>query len=219
MKNTTLVSVTIAATAVISACNPAGDPVVDMCQKITQNLVGTIETWEEPKKSEGRRFATVEVAYLAASGERGVGVCKHPKENETYRTSPTDMTLNGVEVAQKDLMSAAFGATKTIAKDTAEHTKEKSIELAQEASEKAKTLAADAQVLAEEARVKAEELSAKAKTMAGEAKETASKLAVEARAKATEMAAKASELSEVAAEKARAAALEATKTVQDKLEN
>lgn len=218
MKNHSLFSLSIACVTLLSACNPASDPVVDMCQKITQNLVGTIETWEEPKKSEGRRFATVEVGYQSANGETGVGVCKHPKENETYRTSPTDMTLNGVEIPQRDLMSAALGATKRIAKDTAEHTREKSIELAQQASDKAKALADDAQVMAEEAKVKAEELAAKAETLAGEAKDRASQLAVEARTKATELANQASKLSAEATEKARAAALEASKAVQEQLE-
>jgi hypothetical protein len=219
MKYTLPATATIAAACLLSACNPADKPMVDMCQKITTNLVGEIESWADPKKTEGRRFATVELGYTAANGETGMAVCKHPKENETtYRVSPSDMTLNGMEIPQRDLMSASFGATKQIAKDTAEHTREKSAELAQQASEKAKELADEAQVMAEDARVKAEELATKAETLAGEAREKASVLAVEARTKASELASQASELSAVATEKARAAALEATKAVQEQLE-
>ncbi len=206
------------ASVTLTACNPAGDPLVDMCQKITGNLVGTIESWAEPEKTESGNLATTQVGYTSATGEKGIALCKHPKENGSFRTSPTEVTLNGELVPQRDLMAAAFGATKQIVKDTAEHTKEKSIELTQQASEKAKALADDAQVLAEEAKVKAEELTAKAETLAGEAREQAAKLADEARAKASELASQASELSAAATEKARAAALEATKAVQDQLE-
>lgn len=218
MKYSMLIGCSLTAAVLISGCGPAGDQMVNMCQKITQNLIGTVEVWQEPIKSEGGRFATVELAYDAASGDKGVAVCKHPKESGSYRTAPSEMTLNGVTVPQRDLISASFGATKEIVKDTAEHTKEKAGELAQEASVKAKELADEAQAMAEDAKVKAEELAAKAETLAGEAKEKASVLAEEARAKATELAAQAQDLSSVATEKAREAALEATKAVQQQLE-
>lgn len=220
MNKPVFASLTLTSVLLLSACNPAADPLLDMCKKVTQNLVGTIESWDEPIKSEGRRFATLELGYLSANGDSGKAICKHPIEsdNQTYRTPPSELILNGVNVPQRDLMAASFGATKQIAKDTAEHTKKRTMELAQEASDKAKQMADEAQVLADEARVKAEQLAAKAETMAGEAKERASALAVEARAKATELASQASELSAVATEKARAAALDATKAVQEKLE-
>jgi len=220
MKYPLSASASLAGALLLSACNPAADPMVDMCQKVTKNLVGTIESWGEPAKSDNRRFRTIELAYQSATGENGVAVCKHPIEenNETYRNSPSELTLNGVSIPQRDLIAASFGATKTIAKDTADHTKEKSIELAQQASEKAREMADEAQVLAAEAKVKAEELTAKAEVLAGEAKERAAVLAVEARNKATELASQASELSAVATEKARVAALEATKAVQKQLE-
>ena len=212
----------------ITACNPTSTPMIDMCQKITQSLVGTVSEWQEPKKSEGRKVTTVEVAYTTSDGQTGNAVCQHPKEYVTnegrqedtgnYRVAPESMTLNGVPVNSKDLVSASLGATTQIVKDTAENTKEKSVQLAKDASEKAKELADQAEVMAADARVKAEELAVKAEALAGEAKVTATELAKDARVKASELAAKASELSAEATEKARAAALEATKAVQEQLE-
>lgn len=212
----------------VAGCNPTSTPMIDMCQKITQNLVGNVSEWKEPGKSESKKFATVEVGYTTSDGQTGMAVCQHPKEYVTnegrqedtgnYRVAPETMTLNGVSVNAKDLVSASLGATTQIVKDTAENTKEKSVQLAKDASEKAKELSDQAEVMAAEARVKAEELAVKAESMAGDAKVKATEMAQEARAKATELAAQASELSAVATEKARAAALEATKAVQQQLE-
>lgn len=215
-----LLSVISVAGIALSACSPASDQHIDMCQKITQNLVGAVSEWKEPIKSEGRKFASVELAYSTSDGMTGNAVCQHPyQQDETYRIAPASMLLNGVEVTQKDLMSASFGATKQAVKETADHTKEKSVQLAQDASVKAKEMADQAQVMAAEAKVKAEELSVKAEALAGEAKAKAAVLAQEASVKAAELAAQASEFSAVAKEKAREAAVAAAKTVQDKLEN
>ena len=216
------------ATLLMAGCNPTSTPLIDMCQKITQNLVGNVSEWKELGKSETKKLATVEVGYTTSDGQTGTAVCQHPKEYVTnegrqedtgkYRVAPETMTLNGVPVSSKDLVSASLGATTQIVKDTAENTKEKSVELAKEASEKAKELADQAEVMAADAKVKAEELAVKAESLAGDAKVKATELAQEARVKASELAAQASELSAVATEKARAAALEATKAVQEQLE-
>ena len=65
MKYTRSAATSLGIAVLLAGCNPAGNPMVDMCQKITQNLVGTIETWEEPKVTEGRQFATTELGYQA----------------------------------------------------------------------------------------------------------------------------------------------------------
>ena len=207
-------------TVALSGCNPTSTPLVDMCQKITQNLVGSISEWQEPTKTEGRNQATVELAYTTANGDTGVASCEHPREdNGNYRVAPITMALNGVPVGAKDLISASFGATKQVIKDTADNTKEKTIELANDASVKAREVADQAQVMAADAKVKAEELTAKAEVLAGEAQIKAKELATQARAKASELSSQAADLSAVAQEKAREAALNATKAVQNKLEN
>lgn len=201
-------------------CNPTSTPMIDMCQKITQNLVGTVGEWQEPQKSATRKYTTVQLAYSTEDGQAGTATCEHPLEmnsNDNFRVAPESMTLNGAPVSQGDLISASFGATKQIVKDTAENTKEKSIQLANDASDKARELADQAQVMAEDAKVKAAELAVKAEAMAGDAQVKAIELATQARAKASDLASQASELSNVATEKAREAALEATKAVQDKL--
>lgn len=204
----------------LTGCNPTSTPLIDMCQKITQNLVGPISEWQEPQKSEGARYATVQLSYTAESGQSGTATCEHPKEDSPndYRVAPETMSLNGAPVGAKDLISASFGATKQIVKDTAANTKEKSVQLANDASEKAKEMADQAQVMAEDAKVKAAELAVKAESLAGDAQVKARELAEQAKAKAGDLAAQASELTEKAKEKAREAALEATQNVQDKLQ-
>lgn len=204
----------------LTGCNPTSTPMIDMCQKITQNLVGAVSEWQEPQKSANNKYTTVQLAYTTEGGETGTAACEHPKETDdtgTYRVAPESMTVNGAPIAQGDLISASFGATKQIVKDTAENTKEKSIQLANDASDKAKELADQAQVMAEDAKVKAAELAVKAEAMAGDAQVKAKELAEQAKIKASDLASQASELSNIAKEKAREAALDATKTVQDKL--
>ena len=221
MKNSALILAIMGVS--LSGCNPTSTPLIDMCQKITQNLVGTVSEWQEPQKSANDKYTTVQLAYSTEGGQSGTATCKHPMEMDgrdatgTYRVAPETMALNGAPVSSGDLVSASIGATKQIVKDTAVNTKEKSIELANDASDKAKELADQAQVMAEEARVKAAEMAVKAEAMAGDAQVKAKELAEQAKIKAAELASQASDLSSVAKEKAREAALEATKTVQDKL--
>lgn len=209
----------IIGTATLSGCNPTSTPLIDMCQKIAQNLAGNISEWEEPVKTEGSQSATVQLAYATSDGDTGTATCEHPKEDSgNYRVAPLSMTMNGAPVGSKDLISASFGATKQVIKDTAENTKEKSMELANDATIKAREVADQAQVMAADAKVKAEELAAKAEVAAGEAKVKATELASQARVKASELASRASDLSAIAKEKAREAALDATKAVQQQLE-
>lgn len=203
----------------LSACNPTSTPLIDMCQKITQNLVGNVSEWQEPQKIEGVKAATVQLAYNTSDGATGSATCEHPMEDTgNYRVAPLTMSLNGAPVGNKDLISASFGATKQIVKDTAENTKEKTVQLAQDASEKAKVVADQAQVMAADAKVKAQELAVKAEALAGDAQVKANELAAQAKLKASDLASQASDLTAVATERAREAALAMTKAAQEKLE-
>jgi len=183
------------------ACSPSGTPYIDMCQKVTGNLVGAIGEWSEPSKSESNNSLLVKVAYTTPGGDSGNATCKYEESSSGgYVTSPRAVSLNGQDVPQKQVIVATLKSTKTAFNESAEETKKQAAELAENATEKASELA-----------VKAEE-------MAGDAKVKATEIAGQAQAKATELAGQASEIAEMAKEKAREAALEATKTVQQKLE-
>lgn len=219
MKNTAYKLVMLGSIA-LAGCSPTDTPLIDMCQKITQNLVGSVGEWKEPKKTETKVLMTVEVAYTTEGGESGSAICQYPPSRSGgFRTSPKTMTLNGFDVSSKDLISASLSATGQAVKETASATGEKAGQLADDASVKARELADKAQVMAEEAKVQAGELAVKAESLAGEAKVKATELAEQAKIKAGELASQASDLGAVAKEKARAAALEATNAVQKKLEN
>jgi len=195
-----LFSMVFSSTALV-ACSPSGTPYIDMCQKVTGNLVGAISEWSEASKSESDDSLFVNVAYTTPGGDSGSAICKYVEgDGGNYVTSPRAVSLNGQDVPQKQVMVATLKSTKATFKESAEETKEQATELAENASEKAAELA-----------VKAEE-------MAGDAKVKATELAGKAQVKATELAGQASEIADVAKEKAREAALEATKSVQQKLE-
>ncbi len=195
-----LFSIILSSTAIV-ACSPSDTPYIDMCQKVTGNLVESISEWSEPNKSESDGSLFVTVAYSTSGGDSGSAVCKYVEgDNGNYVTSPSAVSLNGRDVEQKKVMVATLKSTKATFKESAEETKEQATELASEASEKAAELA-----------VKAEE-------MAGDAKVKATELAGKAQEKATELAGQAADIADVAKEKARQAALEASKSVQQKLE-
>jgi len=195
-----LYSIVLSSTALV-ACSPSGTPYIDMCQKITGNLVGSISEWSEPSKSESDNSLFVNVAYSTPGGDSGSAICKYEEgDNGNYVTSPRAVSLNGQDVPQKQVMVATLKSTKATFKESADETKKQATELAGEASEKAA------------------ELAVKAEAMAGDAKLKATDLAGKAQQKATELAGQATEIADVAKEKAREAALEATKTIQQKLE-
>ena len=191
----------ILSSTVLVACSPSDTPFIDMCKKVTGNLVESVSEWSESEKSENDNALLVTVAYSTAGGDTGSAVCRYEEGGHgTYTNSPRTVFLNGREVAQKQVIVATLKSTKAIFKETAEETKDQATELASEASEKAADLAVKAEEIAGDARVKATDL-------AGKAQE-----------KATELAGQASEIADVAKEKAREADLEATRTVQQKLE-
>lgn len=170
-------------------------PYIDMCQKVTGNLVGSVSEWSDSSKSEEGDALFVKVAYATAGGNSGNATCKYIESaSGGYVTSPHAVSVNGQDVPQKQVMVATLKSTKTSFQEAAEETKEQTTKLASEASEKATELA-------------------------GEASEKASELAGKAQDKASELAGQAANMAETAKEKAREAALDATKTVQDKLEN
>jgi len=195
-----LLSLILSSTSLV-ACSPSDTPYIDMCQKVTGNLIGSISEWSESKKSESDDSLFVTVGYSTPAGDSGSAICKYEEgDNGNYVTSPRAVSLNGRDVAQKQVMLATLKSTKATFKEAADETKEQATELAAEASDKAAELAVKAEEIAGDATVKATEL-------AGKAQE-----------KATELAGQASEIAEVAKEKARQAALEASKAVQQKLE-
>lgn len=199
--NTKIIFSVMLSSAALVACSPSDTPYIDMCQKVTGNLVGSVNEWNEPSKSESNKSLYVTVAYATSGGDSGSAICQYEEgDNGAYVTSPRAVSLNGQDVPQKQVMVATLKSTKSTFKETANETKEQATELAADASEKAAELAEKAEEIAGDATVKATEL-------AGKAQE-----------KATELAGQAGELADVAKEKAREAALEATKAVQQKLE-
>jgi hypothetical protein len=181
------------ASVTLVACSET--PYIDMCQKVTGNLVGSVSEWSDSSKSEQGDALFVKVAYATAGGNSGNATCKYIESSSGgYVTSPHAVSVNGQDVPQKQVMVATLKSTKTSFQEAAVETKEQTTKLASEASEKATELA-------------------------GEATEKASELAGKAQEKASELAGQAASMAETAKEKAREAALDATKTVQDKLEN
>jgi len=205
-------AVAISTTIALASCSPSGNPHLDMCQKITSNLLSSNVEFGEIQESKGRWEMLMTLPYVS-DGESGEAVCTFAvdkNQKDRYQTSPKTMTLNGAEIAGKDLFKAAMSASKSVVADTAEETKKQ----AAEATEEAK-------VMASEAKDKATEL-------AGEAKVKAAELTEEAKVKADEVATKikdseavdrAKQLADEAKDKATATIIEGAKTVQEKLEN
>lgn len=193
----------VAATAVIVlvSCSPSGNPHLDMCRKITGNLLISDVEFGEASESEGRRQMLMTLPFVS-DGESGEAVCTFALKNNSntaYETSPRSMLLNGREIKGKELFTAAMSASKEVVKDTADETKQQAAAAAEEA-----------------------------KVMAGEAKDKATELAGEAKVKADEMAAKiadseamerAKQLAEEAKTKATDSIIEGAKAIQQKLEN
>jgi len=181
-------------------CSPSDTPYIDMCQKVTGNLVGSISEWNEPNKSESDNSLFVTVGYATSGGDAGSATCKYEEGSSGYVTTPRSVSLNGQDVPQKQVIVATLKSSKASIKEAAQETKQQATELAAEASEKAG------------------ELADKAEVIAGDTKAIAAELAGKAQGKASELADQASELAGAAKEKARETALEASKAVQQKLE-
>ena len=212
----TTLSVVIAAALAVAACSPTGNPQLDMCMKITGNLLQGETSFGEMKEVKGGREMKLTLPYTN-NGTNSESVCTFAQENnqqdssnKRYRTSPSFMTMNGVQIDSKDLMQASLSSSKSVMKDTADETKKQAIAAADDAkvlANEAKDKAAD---LADDARVKASELTEDAKAKAGE---MATKI------KESEALDQAREIADQTKDKAKSAILESAKKIQDKLEN
>jgi len=195
------IALTITAIAALAACSPSGNPQLDMCKKITGNLLLGDAEYGEIKEVKGREEMTMTLPYNS-DGQSGEAVCVFavdPNMEGSYQTSPKAMTIDGSQIATKDLMRASLASSKVVLKETADETKKQAAEAADEA-----------RVMASEAKDKATEL-------AGEAKVKATELADEAKIKADEVATKIKD-SEVV-DKAKNVVIDGAKKIQESLEN
>jgi len=202
----------LALPVVLAACSPSGNPHLDMCRKITSNLLISDVEFGEMQESKGRKEMLMTLPYVS-DGESGEAVCTFAADRNrknNYQTSPRTMTLNGAVISGKELFNASISASKSVIKDSAQETKEQAIAATE-----------DAKVMANDARDKATEI-------AGEAKVKAAELTEEAKIKADEVATKikdsealerAKQLADNAKDKATATIVEGAKTIQEKLEN
>lgn len=205
------IALAITASIAVAACSPSGNPQLDMCKKITSNiLVGDAE-FGEISESKGREKMSMVLPYTS-DGQPGEAVCVFAADNVegTYQTSPQSMTVDGIKIGTKDLMRASLASSKIVLKETADETKKQAAAAAEEAT-----------VMANEAKDKATE-------MAAEAKDKATELAGDAKVKAEEVAnqikdseavERARQLAGETTDKAKAAIIEGAKNIQQKLEN
>ncbi len=206
------VTTTIALPILLASCSPSGNPQLDMCQKITGNLLTSDVEFGEIQESKGRWEMLMTLPFVS-DGESGEAVCTFAvdKSNkEKYQTSPKAMTLNGATIGTKELIKASLSASKSVIKDSADETKKQ------------------AAAATEEAKVMANEAKDKATELAGEAKVKASELTQEAKERADDVATKikdsealerARQLADDAKDKATNTIIEGAKTIQEKLEN
>lgn len=211
------IALAITSTLVVASCSPTGNPHLDMCMKITSNIVAGNVEFGEIKESKNNREMRMVLPYTS-DGVSSESVCIFTAQTTgskdsfsgSYLTSPREMTVDGVKIGNKQLMSASLASGKAVLKDTAEETKKQ-----------AAAAADDAKKVANEAKDKATEL-------AGEAKDKAAVIAEEAKAKAGEVAtqikdseavARAKDLASETTDKAKSAIVEGAKAIQEKLEN
>jgi len=202
----------ITTTIVLASCSPSGNPHLDMCRKITGNLLVSDVEFGEVQESKGRWEMLMTLPFVS-DGESGEAVCTFAVDKnrkETYQTSPKAVTLNGAQISGKELLQASFSASKSVVKDTADETKKQ----AAAATEEAKVMAGEAKdkatELAGEAKVKASELTEVAKERADE---------VATKIKDSEALERAKQLADDAKDKATTTIIEGAKTIQEKLEN
>ncbi len=196
----------------VAACSPSGNPQLDMCKKITGNLLIGDAEYGEITEVKGRETMQLTLPYTS-DGESSEAVCTFAMDHNndgSYQTSPKSMTLDGMQIGSKDLMKASLASSKVVLKETADETKKQ----AAEAAEEAKVMAAEAKdkaaEMAADAKDKATELADEAKVKAGE---------VATQIKESEVVDRAKVMAEDAKDKAKEALLEGTKKIQEKLEN
>lgn len=177
----------------LSACGQSETPHLSMCQSVTKNLVGAVE-WGDSSVNESTNLLTVKANYQSG-GQSGSVTCDYRRErtddgNGQFATAPESVKLNGQRVATRDLLKAGTQASK-------------------------EQLGAVAKETAKQTEIVAKDTAQKAGQLAEQAGEQAGVLAEQASEKAGELAGQAGELGE----QARDLAVEATKKVQQALEN
>jgi len=193
----TLIPVTI-----LIGCSPTGNPQLDMCQKITSNLLIGNPEFGEIQETKGRERMQMVLPYVS-DGESGEATCTFAVDHNqdgVFQTSPMAMNLDGIEIGKKDLVRASLASSKVVLKDTAKETQRQTAEAA------------------EEAKVIAKQAADEAKVIAAEAKETATELAADAKVKAGEIADQAGNVMEQTKEKGREIMLDGAQKLQEKLE-
>lgn len=193
------IALAITTTVVLAACSPTGNPQLDMCMKITANVLPGDVEFGEIRESKNNRELRMALPYTT-DGVSSEALCVFAADTTggTYVSSPKEVTIDGVKMGSKDLMRASLASSKVVLKETAEETKQQ-----------AAAAAEDAKALANEAKDKATELAGEAKAKAGE---------VATQIKDSEAVARAKELAGETTDKAKAAIVEGAKAVQQQLE-
>jgi len=164
----TLIPVTI-----LIGCSPTGNPQLDMCQKITSNLLIGDAEFGEIQETKGRERMQMVLPYVS-DGESGEAICTFAVDHNqdgVFQTSPMAMSLDGIEIGKKDLVRASLASSKVVLKDTAKETQRQTAEAAEEAKVMAKQAADEAKVIAAEAKVKAGEIADQAGNVMEQTKE------------------------------------------------
>lgn len=206
--------ITLAITTVITvaACSPSGNPHLDMCMKITSNILNSDVEFGEILESKNKREMRMTLPYTS-NGASNEALCVFAVENasnDTYRTAPKEVTIDGIKLGTKELMRASLASSKDVLEDTANETTKQATAAAEEAKVMASEAKDKAAELADEAKVKATELADEAKAKAGE---------VATQIKDSEAVTRAKDLAGETTDKAKAAIVEGAKAVQQKLEN
>lgn len=196
----------VTATLVLVACSPTGNPQLDMCMKITGNIVPGEVEFGEIRESKNNSELRMSLPYTA-DGTASEALCVFAADTTgskdsfsgTYKSSPKEVTIDGVRIGSKDLMRASLASSKVVLKESADETKKQAVAAAE-----------DAKQMANEAKDKATELAVEAKDKAGE---------VATQIKDSEAVARAKEMASETTDKAKAAIVEGAKAVQQKLEN
>jgi len=206
------IALAVAATTGLAACSPSGNPQLDMCKKITSNLIIGDAEYGEIQETKGKLEMKM-VLPFTSDGESSEAVCIFAADTTiegNYQTSPKAMTIDGMQISTKDLMKASFASSKDVLKETAVETKKQTAAAAEDAKVMANEAKDKATEIADEAKVKAAELTEDAKIKADE---------IATKVKESEALEKARQMADEAKDKAKSAIVEGAKNIQEKLEN
>lgn len=215
-RTTTTIGAAITTAMLLASCSPTGNPQLDMCMKIAENLLPGEVTFGEVTEVKGRTELHMTLPYNS-SGVDSEAICIFAKQdlekdstNESYQSSPKTVILDDIEIASKDLMRASLASSKVVLKETAQETNKQVAKAADEAKVMASEAKDKAAEMAADAKVKASELADEAKVKADE---------VATRIKESEVVDRAKVLADDATDKAKAAIVDGAKKIQESLEN